>query len=239
MMNAAAHRLGMTNSHFATPNGWPDGGATYVSAQDLVTLGQALITEYPEFYHRYFGQKQMTWDGITQESHDPTIGIVRGADGIKTGHTNEAGYNFLGSAERNGRRLIMVIAGAHSEAERAAASRALLEWGFSEWQARPLFAPGKKVAEARVQEGNVRSVPLVADRGVAAVLPKGERGPIALRLSYRGPLVAPIAKGTRVAELENWAGEGPPSHLPLYAGAAVSKASPLNRLVNGIVGLFW
>jgi D-alanyl-D-alanine carboxypeptidase (penicillin-binding protein 5/6) len=237
MMNAAAHRLGMADSHFDTPNGWPDGGATYVNAQDLVTLGQALITENPEFYHRYFGQKQMTWDGVTQVSHDPTIGIVRGADGIKTGHTNEAGYNFLSSAERNGRRLITVVAGAHSEAERAAASRALLERGFSEWQARPLFAPGKEIAKARVQEGNARSVPLVTDRAVAAVLPKGERGTIALRVSYLGPLMAPIAKGTRVAELEIRAGEGPPSRLPLYAGAAVSKASSLDRLVNSTVEL--
>jgi D-alanyl-D-alanine carboxypeptidase (penicillin-binding protein 5/6) len=238
MMNAAAQRLGMTSSHFGTPNGWPDGGATYGSAQDLVTLGEAMITRYPALYHRYFGQKRMTWDGVSQESHDPTIGVVRGADGIKTGHTDEAGYNFLGSAERDGRRLIMVVAGAHSEAERAAASRALLEWGLSEWQARPLFAPGKEVAEARVQAGDARSVPLVADRAITAVLPKGEQGPIALKLSYRGPLVAPIAKGAQVAELEILAGEGPPSRLPLYAGAAVGKAGPLDRLVNGIAGLF-
>jgi D-alanyl-D-alanine carboxypeptidase (penicillin-binding protein 5/6) len=238
MMNAAARRLGMTNSHFGTPNGWPDGGATQVSAQDLVTLGEAMVTRYPALYHRYFGQKRMTWDGVTQESHDPTVGVVRGADGIKTGHTEEAGYNFLGSAERDGRRLIMVVAGAHSEAERAAASRALLEWGFSQWRARPLFARGKEVAEARVQAGDVRSVPLVADRAVMAVLPMGERGPIVLKLSYRGPLVAPIAEGARVAELEIRAGEGPPSRLPLFAGAAVGKAGPLDRLVNGIVGLF-
>lgn len=237
MMNAEARRLGMANSHFGTPNGWPDGGATYVSARDLVTLGEAMILRYPALYHRYFGQKRMTWDGVTQESHDPTVGVVRGADGIKTGHTNEAGYNFLGSAERDGRRLIMVVAGAHSEDERAAASRALLEWGFSEWQSRALFASGKPIAEARVQEGNARSVPLVADRPVAAVMPKGEGGAIALRLSYRGPLVAPIAKGARIAELEIRAGEGPPSRLPLYAAAAVGKAGPLDRLVNGIIGL--
>jgi D-alanyl-D-alanine carboxypeptidase (penicillin-binding protein 5/6) len=102
----------------------------------------------------------------------------------------------------------------------------------------PLFAPGKKVAEARVQQGNARSVPLVTDRAVAAVLPKGERGPIALRLSCQGPLVAPVARGARVAELEFRAGEGPPGRLPLYACAAVSKAGPLDRLINGIAGYF-
>ena len=238
LMNAQAERLGMAGSHFATPNGWPDQGATYVTARDLVTLGEAMITRHPQLYHRYFGQKRMTWDGVTLESHDPTVGVVRGADGIKTGHTNEAGYNFLGSAERDGRRLILVVAGAHSEAERAAASRALLEWGFAEWQARPLFAAGKTLAQARVQDGDARQVPLVADRAVSAVLAKGETGPIALKVTYDGPLIAPIAKGAKVAELEIRAGDGPPSRLPLFAGVAVGKAGPFDRLINGVSGLF-
>lgn len=238
LMNAQAQRLGMANSHFATPNGWPDQGATYVTARDLITLGEAMITRHPQLYRRYFGQKRMTWDGVTQESHDPTVGVVRGADGIKTGHTNEAGYNFLGSAERDDRRLIMVVAGARSEAERAAASRALLEWGFAEWQARPLFAANKTVAEARVQGGDARQVPLVADRAIAAALPKGETGPIALKLTYDGPLVAPIAKGAKVAELEIRTGDAPPSRLPLFAGSAVGKAGPIDRLINGVAGLF-
>ncbi|MBW8755371.1 MAG: D-alanyl-D-alanine carboxypeptidase, partial [Sphingomonadales bacterium] len=159
LMNAEARALGMSRSHFATPNGWPDQGATYVTARDLVTLGETLITRHPQLYRRYFRQKRMTWDGVTQASHDPTMGVVPGADGIKTGHTDEAGYNFLGSATRDGRRVIMVVAGAHSEAERAAASRALLEWGFAEWQARPLFAANRTVGEARVQGGDARQVP--------------------------------------------------------------------------------
>ena len=112
LMNAEARELGMINSYFATPNGWPDAGATYVSARDLVTLGGAMVGRYPELYHRYFGQKQLTWNGRTQLNKDPVTGIVAGADGIKTGHTAEAGYNFLGSAERDGRRLVMVVAGA-------------------------------------------------------------------------------------------------------------------------------
>ncbi|HEX8057404.1 MAG TPA: D-alanyl-D-alanine carboxypeptidase family protein [Novosphingobium sp.] len=238
LMNAQAQRLGMTNSHFATPNGWPDQGATYVSARDLVTLGEAMITRHPQLYRRYFGQKRMTWNGVTQESHDPTVGVVRGADGIKTGHTNEAGYNFLGSAERDGRRLIMVVAGAHSEAERAAASRALFEWGFAEWRTRPLFAANKTVTQARVQGGDARQVPLVAQRPVAAVLPKGQAGPITLKVTYEGPLVAPIAKGAKVGELEIGTSGGPPSRVPLFAGATVGKAGPIDRLINGVAGLF-
>ncbi|MFA7604403.1 MAG: D-alanyl-D-alanine carboxypeptidase family protein [Novosphingobium sp.] len=237
LMNAEARRLGMAGSHFATPSGWPDGGATYVTARDLAVLGEALITRHPQLYRRYFGQKRMEWNGVTLQSRDPTVGIVAGADGIKTGYTREAGYNFLGSAEREGRRLIMVIGGAHSEGERAAAARALLEWGFSAWQARPLFTAGKPVAEARVQDGAARRVPLVARRAVAATLPRGETGPITLRLTYNGPLVAPIAKGAQVAELEIHAGDGPPSRVPLFAGAAVGRAGAFDRLVNGLAGL--
>jgi D-alanyl-D-alanine carboxypeptidase (penicillin-binding protein 5/6) len=238
LMNAQARRLGMTGSHFATPNGWPDQGATHVTARDLVRLGEAMITRHPQLYRHYFGQKRMTWDGVTQQSHDPTVGVVRGADGIKTGHTNEAGYNFLGSAERDGRRLIMVVAGASSEAERAAASRALLEWGFAEWQSRPLFAPNRTVAEARVQGGDARRVPLVADRAIAAVAPRGETGPIALTLTYNGPLLAPIAKGAKIAELEIRTSDGATSRLPLFAKVAVAKAGPIDRLINGVAGLF-
>lgn len=243
MMNDAARRLGMTGSHFATPSGWPDGGATQVSAQDLVVLGEALITRHPALYRRYFGQKRMTWNGVTQQSHDPTVGVVAGADGIKTGHTAEAGYNFLGSATRDGRRLIMVVGGARSEAERAAASRALLEWGFAQWRARPLFAKGAKMAEARVQNGDARTVPLVADRAITFVLPKSwDGGGLAvrptLRLSYNGPLVAPIAKGAQVAELQVEGGGTPSRRLPLYAAVAVGEAGPLDRLLNGLTGLF-
>jgi serine-type D-Ala-D-Ala carboxypeptidase (penicillin-binding protein 5/6) len=237
LMNAEAVRLHMTNSHFATPNGWPDGGATYVSARDLVRLGDALIARHPEQYRRYFGKKQFAWNGITAQNHDPTTGVIPGADGIKTGHTNEAGYNFLGSAERGGRRLLMVIGGAHSETERTGASRALLEWGFAAWQGKPLFAPGAVVGEARVQGGDRRHVGLLAPHTISAVTPRGASDRASLRLVYHGPLKAPLAKGAAVAELEILVADMPPSRVPLVAAQAVGKAGPFDRLWNGLMGL--
>jgi D-alanyl-D-alanine carboxypeptidase (penicillin-binding protein 5/6) len=237
LMNAEAARLGMTNSHFATPNGWPDNGATYVSARDMIRLGDAIITRHGDLYRRYFGQKQFTWNNVTQQNHDPTVGVVPGADGIKTGHTNEAGFNFLGSAERDGRRLIMVVGGAKSEDQRTAASRALLEWGFSAWQSRPLFASGAKVGEAMVQDGDMRQVDLVAARSIAATLPNGIGKVAALRIVYLGPLRAPLAKGAEVAELEIQADGMPPSRVPLVTARAVGKAGLLDRLRNGLMGL--
>jgi serine-type D-Ala-D-Ala carboxypeptidase (penicillin-binding protein 5/6) len=234
MMNAHARRIGMADSHFATPSGWPDGGATYVTARDLARLGETLILKHPQLYRRYLGRKRMEWQGVTLQSHDPTVGVVAGADGIKTGHTKDAGYNFLGSAERDGRRLIMVIGGARSEAQRASASRALLEWGFAAWRTRPLFSAGTPVGNARVQDGDARLLPLVADRPIAATVAKESGGAIALRLVYEGPLVAPIEKGAQVGALEIRTGDGPPSRMPLFAGKAIGRAGPLDRIVNGL-----
>ncbi|MGE3693007.1 MAG: D-alanyl-D-alanine carboxypeptidase family protein [Novosphingobium sp.] len=238
LMNANARALGMTGSRFATPNGWPDKGATYVTARDLTRLADALTGQYAVEYRRFFGQKQLTFNGRTQQNKDPAIGLVSGADGIKTGHTNEAGFNYLGSAERQGRRLVMVVGGARSEAERAAASRALLEWGFSAWRARPLFDLRSVVGSARVQNGNARHVALKPQRPVHAVFPGEANGPVLLRIVYRGPLVAPIAKGAQVAELEIRSGGLPPGRVPLVAAESVGEAGPLDRLINGLAGLF-
>jgi D-alanyl-D-alanine carboxypeptidase (penicillin-binding protein 5/6) len=237
LMNAQGARLGMTNSHFATPNGWPDKGKTYVSARDMVRLGEAIITRHNDLYQRYFGKKQFTWGNVSQQNHDPTIGVIQGADGIKTGHTTEAGFNFLGSAQRAGRRLIMVVGGARSEEERTAASRALLEWGFSAWYSKPLFAQGIRVGAASVQGGELRQVDLLAARPIAAVSPSNNGNLTSLRIIYRGPLEAPLAKGEAVAELEIRVAGLPPSRVLLITARAIGKAGPLDRLRNGLMGL--
>ena len=161
-MNQTAVRLGMKDSHFGTPNGWPDHGATKVSARDLTLLAKAMITHYPNQYHRYFGHQQMQWHGAIEHSHDPTAGVIAGADGIKTGHTYEAGFNFLGSAERNGQRLILVVAGAWTEEARAAASRAMIEWGYAAWDRQYLYPRGSRLGTAVVHDGNTRRVALLA-----------------------------------------------------------------------------
>lgn len=238
LMNRAARRLGMTGSHFASPNGLPDSGQTYVTPRDLARLSGALIARHPDLYRRYFGQPSFVWRGETYLNRDPVLGVVAGADGIKTGHTAEAGYNFVGSAQRQDHRLIMVIGGAPSEPARAAASRALLEWGFSAFQSRPLFSKGSMIAAARVQGGDARSVPLVAPHSVIASVPRGTGARISLRVVYKGPLVAPIRKGAQVAQLEIRVGDMAPGHVPLYAGRQVGEAGLVDRVMNGLAGLF-
>ena len=238
MMNAEARALGMTESHFGTPNGWMDKGGTYVSARDMALLARAMLTRYPGFYHRYVGHPDMTFNGITQKNHDPTLGIVPGADGIKTGFTNEAHYNFLGSAQRGGRRLVMVLAGVPTPAARARAARALLEWGFAAWQARPVFPAGAEIARARVQGGDADGVALVAPHGLAVTDPVGQRAPLTMRVVYQGPLPAPIARGSEVAELEVRQGAAVAWRVPLVAGADVAVGGPVDRLRAGTARLW-
>ena len=237
LMNAEAGRLGMKDSHFGTPNGWMDDGNTYVTARDLATLAAAILAEHPADYHRYIGHETLTWNGITQHNHDPILGKLEGADGIKTGFTNQAGYNFLGSAERHGRRLVMVIAGADRPTDRAKAAKALMDWGFAAFSSKPLFKPGQEIGEAEVQDGQSRHVPLVTPEGFAASLPKDGKGDPSLKIVYNGPLEAPIAKGSMVAQLEIRIGSGPAHRVPLIAGESVGRATAWQRLRNGLFGL--
>ncbi|MCY1671732.1 D-alanyl-D-alanine carboxypeptidase [Novosphingobium sp. SL115] len=239
-MNQAAASLGMRDSHFNTPNGWMDEGQTYVTAADLATLSGALITRYPDLYRRFYGHAEMTWNGITQPNHNPLYGRTEGADGIKTGFTNEAGYGFVGSAERKGRRLVMVLGGYDRPNARAEQSRLFMEWGFSAWAAQPLFAKGAAVGNAVVQGGEARNVALVAPRPLSVTMPRGETARYTLSLRYKGPLKAPIAKGETVASLLVRVPGEPVHVLPLVAGEAVAKGGPLARLRNGaleMVGL--
>jgi D-alanyl-D-alanine carboxypeptidase (penicillin-binding protein 5/6) len=239
MMNAQARMLGMTGSHFGTPNGWMDEGKTYYTARDLTRLAQAMVTRFPQYYKRYIGHPGMTWNGITQPNHDPTLGIVPGADGIKTGFTNEAGYNFLGSAERDGRRLIMVIAHMPNPKERARASRALLEWGFGQWQAHRLYPAGRILADAAVQQGTQGSVGLETAHAVDVTAPRGVRPQVSLRIRYQGPLDAPIAKGEEVARLEVRVAGQPAAEVPLVASADVPRGNGVtDRLRDGFAGLW-
>ncbi|MBB3861186.1 D-alanyl-D-alanine carboxypeptidase (penicillin-binding protein 5/6) [Novosphingobium hassiacum] len=235
LMNAAATDLGMRDSHFNTPNGWMDEGQTYVTAADLATLSSALMTRFPELYRRFYGHSQMTWNGITQPNHNPLYGHTLGADGVKTGFTNEAGYGFVGSAERQGRRLVMVLGGYDRPIERTRQSRDLIEWGFAAWSAQPLFPIGAQVAVAEVQGGVERSVPLVAPRALSVTAPAGQRAGYSLAVRYKGPLKAPIAKGETVASLLVRVPGEPVHVLPLVAGASVPRGGVVSRLRDGVL----
>ncbi|RYD41147.1 MAG: D-alanyl-D-alanine carboxypeptidase, partial [Sphingomonadales bacterium] len=155
-MNVVAAKIGMTSSRFGTPNGWPDGGVTKVSAADLITLADRLIRDHPGGYDRYFSlpkfQHGKSPEGkpIIQPNRNPILGRFEGADGLKTGHTAEAGYCFLGSAKRKGRRLIMVVAGMSSEKARRDEAERLMKWGFDAWEGRELVPAGASLGRIDV-----------------------------------------------------------------------------------------
>ncbi|MFL6863294.1 MAG: D-alanyl-D-alanine carboxypeptidase family protein, partial [Allosphingosinicella sp.] len=177
-------------------------------------------------------------DPITQANRDPLLGRVQGADGLKTGHTDEAGYGFTGSAEQNKRRIIMVVAGLGSFNQRIEESVRFMDWGFRAWKSQPLFAEGQKVADARVQLGGDDKVGLVAPRSLAVTLPAGAAANIRVKVVYQGPVRAPIAKGQHMADLVVETPDTPPQTMPLVAAEAVGKAGFFGRIWNGLTSLF-
>ncbi len=244
-MNAQAKRLGLTNSHFGTANGWPDNGVTYVTARDLAHLATATIQDFPDLYKRFYSLPNFTWGktlgagaDITQANRDPLLGRVAGADGLKTGHTEEAGYGFTGSAEQNGRRLVMVVAGLTSSKDRAEESVRFMEWGFRAWQAKPVVAAGKQVSPAEVQMGSSSNVGLVAPRQLTVTLPAGAVPQMSAKVVYEGPIKAPITKGQHIADLVVTSPDLPEQRLPLVADKDVGQAGFFGRAWAGLTSFF-
>lgn len=245
LMNQRAKALGLTGSHFGTSNGWPDNGVTHVTARDLAELAARTVQDFPDLYKAFYSQTEFTWGktlgagaDITQQNRDPLLGRVQGADGLKTGHTEEAGYGFTGSAEQNGRRLVMVVAGLTSSRERQEQSVAFMEWGFRAWKAVPLVAKGKRVQTAEVQLGDVRSVGLVAPRDLAVTVPMGSAANMKVSVVYQGPIKAPIKQGQHIADLVVQTGDTPPQRMPLVAEKAVDEAGFFDRIAAGFRWLF-
>jgi D-alanyl-D-alanine carboxypeptidase (penicillin-binding protein 5/6) len=245
LMNQEAQRLHMTNSHFGNSNGWPDNGVTFVTARDLAALARATIETTPDLYKRFYTQTSFTWgktmggnQPIEQGNRNPLLGRVPGADGLKTGHTDEAGYGFTGSAEQNGRRLIMVVAGLPSFNARIEESVKFMNWGFHAWKAQPLFKANQKVADAQVQLGGATRVPLLAPQDIAVTLPAGLGSNVKIKVAYDGPIKAPIAKGQHIADLVVSTPDTPPQTMPLVAGEAVGQAGFFTRIWLGFKSLF-
>jgi D-alanyl-D-alanine carboxypeptidase (penicillin-binding protein 5/6) len=245
LMNQTAKRIGMSNSQFGTSNGWPDEGRTFVTARDLAHLAKATIQDHHELYKRFYTRTSFTWGktlgagaAITQGNRDPLLGKVAGADGLKTGHTEEAGYGFTGSAEQNGRRLVMVVAGLDSYGNRATESVRFIEWGFRAWKPRPIASKGRKIGDVEVQGGGADSVGAVAPRDLAATVPAGTSPEMRGKIVYNGPVKAPIKAGTHIADLIVESPGMPGQTLPLVAEQDVAEAGFFRRVWLGLTSLF-
>jgi len=236
MMNKRARELGLTQSHFVNPDGLDQPPGQAMSAYDLARLARHIIHDYPQYYH-FFSEKDLSWSNIHQENRNPLLGAVPGADGLKTGHLEAAGYGLVGSAQRDGQRIILVVNGLGSIKDRADEGARLIEIGFREFRRYPLFKPGDTVATADVFGGADKSVPLTVKAPVAIVLQVDSRPGMKVAVRYNGPLKAPLAQNQRVATLVVSAPDFPGLSVPLYAARPVDRMGIFGRMMLGLRAL--
>jgi len=221
-MNKKAKELGMNESNFMNASGWPDENH-YSTARDLARLGYAMIRDFPDYY-KYYSELDFTYHGIKQGNRNPLLYRNVGADGIKTGHTEAAGYGLIGSAVSGDRRVIMVVNGLSSMQERADESVRLIEWALQGFANKTLIKKDQIVGEAKVAYGQQAVVPLAASEDVVVTLPKLSKAPAKIEVSYKGPLVAPLKKGQEVGVVRITAeGMGAPREMPLVVAADVAE----------------
>ena len=227
-MTETARALGMTGSEFRNASGWPD-PEHVTTARDLAILAQRTIQDFPQYYH-YYAEEVFVWHDIEQHNRNPLLYNTPGADGLKTGHTEAAGYGLTASAEREGRRLILVVNGLTSTQERASEGQRLMEYGFREFETYDLFAAGETVTDADVWLGQEDSVPLVLEGPLSLTMSRSARQDMTVTVAYDGPVPAPIAAGQPIARLIVAAPEMKTVELPLLAGQAVPELSMFSRL---------
>lgn len=227
-MTERGREIGLTNSSFTNSTGWPDPGH-FMSTRDLATLTQRIIDEFPE-YLPYFAELEFTYNDIKQGNRNPLLYKDIGADGMKTGHTEEAGYSLTATAERAGRRLILVVTGLDSVQARSSEAERILSWGFRETKNYTLFKAGEEIETADVWLGNKARVPLILNEDLTITLSREARKEMTAKVVLESPVPAPIVRGTEIATLVIDAPDLPPVEIPLKAGADVEQSGLIARL---------
>jgi len=228
LMTAKAREMGLQRTVFRNSTGWPH-PEHRSTARDIAILAQRIIRDFPEYYH-YESEKSFKYNGIDQQNRNPLV-QKNLADGLKTGHTEDAGYGLVASAERGGRRVILMINGLNTMRERSEESERLLEWSFREFENVTLFTAGDVVEHAPVHLGASPTVPLVGGRNLVVTMPRGWRNRAKVTLSYDSPIPAPVLRGTRLGRL-SVSGPGVPElEVPLLAGADVARLGLPGRAV--------
>jgi len=221
-MTKRAKQMGMLNSTFANSNGWPAAGHR-MSVEDLAILAERLIEDFPEYYP-LFSETEFAFDGrapSNTRNRNPLLRLGIGADGMKTGHTNEAGYGLVGSAKQGDRRVIFVVSGLNSTSQRAEEAEALVNWSFRQFTSKTIAKAGEAVAKAEVWMGRDTAVGLVPAQDLTVLLPALSGKTIDAEVVYTGPVLAPVQKGQQLAELVVRPDELPEIRLPLVAASDV------------------
>jgi D-alanyl-D-alanine carboxypeptidase (penicillin-binding protein 5/6) len=228
MMNREAQRLGMKASKFMNASGLPD-AQHYTTAQDLYILTSALIRDFPAEYGQYYSQKEFRYNNIAQPNRNRLLWIDPSVDGVKTGHTEAAGYCLVASSKRSYRRLVSVLLGSTSDATRAAESLKLLNWGFQFFDSVRLYKGGEAVKSLEVWKGSKKAVQVGVKGDLLVAVPKGEAGKIKAELVSQQPLVAPLAKDQRVGVLRVAFDGKPVGEYPLLVLEPVAEAGIFGR----------
>ena len=233
LMTQRGPAIGLTHSTFVNASGWPAEGHR-MSMRDLGILGKRLIEEFPEYYP-IFGMTEFSYKGRSPDNRfnrNPLLDLGIGADGLKTGHTSEAGYGLVGSAKQGDRRIIFAITGLPSDKARAEEAERIVGWAFRQFSEKTVAKTGVRIAEAEVHLGDADTVGLVPAEDVKLLVPALVQDQLSAEVVYNGPLIAPVAKGSAVAELIIHAPDLPDRRVPLVAEADVGKAGFLKRVTT-------
>lgn len=236
LMNQTAAKLGMKNSHFVDATGLPRPGH-YSTPYDLAILVRAIITHYPQYYH-WYKQKWITWNGIKQPNRNRLLWRDTAVDGLKTGHTSEAGYCLITSGMKHGMRLISVVMGTPSDSARANDSQALLNWGFRFYNSHKLFSAGKSIATPRVWLGASNTVPMGLTQDLYVTIPMGQYNNLKANLALAPRLTAPIVKGKPYGNVVVTLGGKVIAKAPLVALASDQKGGLWSRFIDHIALFF-
>lgn len=231
-MNRFAAELGMTGSHFMDASGLPH-PEHYMTARDIAKVSRALITEFPEYY-KWYSQKEFTFNGIVQHNRNRLLWRDATVDGIKTGHTEAAGFCLVTSAQREGMRLIAVVLGADSDESRAASSQALLNYGFRFFETHKLYDAGSKLVDARVWKGAQETVPLGLNSALFVTIPRNQYDQLKANVQLQGQITAPIAAGAKLGSVQVKFGDKVLLEPPLTAMQAVEEGSIWQRAVDEV-----
>jgi len=237
LMNVAAKKLGLRNSHFMNVTGWPH-PEHVTTARDLVILAHSIIREFPLFYP-IFQEKTYTYNGIKQGNRNPLLYTYAGADGLKTGHTEASGYGLLASAVRGNRRLILLANGMSNVNDRARETERMLDYGFNEYSNYTLFKAGEIVEQVEVWLGDKANVPLIINHDLTITLSRAERRDMTVKVVAPGPIPAPVKKGAQVATLVIKASDKKPIEVPLVAGMEIGRLSAFGRIGAAFNHLLW
>ncbi len=230
-MAVRARELGMMNSSFANSNGWPAAGQR-MSMRDLGILADRLITDYPTFYP-LFSEQSFDYDGehpANTQNRNPLLGLGIGADGLKTGHTSEAGYGLVGSAKQGDRRVIFVITGLDSAQARAEEAERIVNWAFRQFAQRDVARGGTRIAQAEVWMGEVPHVGLMLEEDLSLLVPTAGGAEIDAEVIFNGPIQAPVTQGDAIAELVIRLENLPETRVPLVADTSIAAGGFNTRL---------